>query len=123
MSAASPAFDSRANVQRTKSVGFRVRPQEHDELLNAAEEAGMPIGEWIRDVALRSARGNGRNDDESSAKLLRLGLEEIVGLRALLVTLFGNTHPDLTKNQVDQILQHVDSIKNERADALIQRQR
>jgi len=83
----------------------------------------MPIGEWIRDVALRSARGNGRNDDESSAKLLRLGLEEIVGLRALLVTLFGNTHPDLTKNQVDQILQHVDSIKNERADALIQRQR
>ena len=54
MTKASLAED-RAHLQRTKSVGFRVRQQEYEDLIRAAEEAGMPIGEWIREVSLRAS--------------------------------------------------------------------
>ena len=114
----------RARLQRTKSVGFRARPQEYEELAQAAERAGMPMGEWIREVSLRAARqctdGTGLKTD-SLPQLVRIGLEEVAALRAVLLTLFATTHPALTKDEVDQMLAYADSVKRERVDALVAR--
>lgn len=117
------AVDERSNIQRTKSVGFRVRPQEYDELVRAADESGMPIGEWIREVALRAARtaGAASSNGDASGKLARLGLEELAAVRALVLSLFGTTNPGLTKETIDQMITYADSVKRERVDDLLRR--
>jgi hypothetical protein len=114
--------EQRAHVQRTKSVGFRTRPQEYDELVRAADSAGMPIGEWIREISLRAARGTQVRDDGNLANLVRVSLEELVALRAIVLTLVGTTNPNLAKEEIDQILAYADGLKHERVDALIRRQ-
>ena len=116
--------EDRARLQRTKSVGFRVRPQEYEELTQAAEGAGMPIGEWIREVSLRAARqctDSAGSTTDSLSKLVRIGLEEVAALRAVLLTLFATTHPTLTKDELDQMLAYADSVKRERVDVLVAR--
>ena len=115
--------EDRARLQRTKSVGFRARPQEYEELVQAAERAGMPVGEWIREVSLRAARQctSAAGPTDSVPRLLRIGLEEVAALRAVLLTLFATTHPALTKDEVDQMLAYADSVKRERVDALVAR--
>lgn len=115
--------EDRAHLQRTKSVGFRVRQQEYEELVRAAEEAGMPIGEWIREVSLRAARrGNGvASEPETLPRMVRISLEELAALRAVVLTLFGSTNPSLAKEEIDQILAYADSVKRERVDDLMKR--
>ena len=118
------ASESRSRLQRTKSVGFRVRPQEYEELLRSADEAGMPIGEWIRDVSLRAARSDGDNMAKliSLPAMVRINLEELAALRAVVLTLFGTTNPSLGKEEIDQVVAYADSVKRERADTLLRRQ-
>ncbi len=95
MTKASSAED-RAHLQRTKSVGFRVRQQEYDDLIRAAEEAGMPIGEWIREVSLRAARrGTAASEADTLPRMIQVSLEELAALRAIILTLFGTTNPSL----------------------------
>jgi len=115
--------EDRAHLQRTKSVGFRVRQQEYEELVRAAEEAGMPIGEWIREVSLRAARGrNGvTSEGVTLPRMVRISLEELAALRAVVLTLFGSTNPSLGKEEIDQILAYADSVKRERVDDLMKR--
>ena len=100
------AAESRSQLQWTKSVGFAVRPQEYEELLRAAEDAGMPIGEWIRDVSLRAAKGEGDNTAKlaSLSAMVRISLEELAALRAVVLTLFGTTNPSLGKEEIDQVV-------------------
>ena len=116
--------EERSHLQRTKSVGFRVRPQEYEELIRAAEEAGMPIGEWIREMSLRAARGGGDNTAKltSLPSMVRINLEELAALRAVVLTLFGTTHPNLSKEEIEQVVAYADSVKRERADTLLRRQ-
>ena len=122
MNKATPAED-RAHLQRTKSAGFRVRQQEYEELARAADGAGMPIGEWIRDVSLRAARAGTSSvaGDGMLTRLARINLEELAALRAVLLTLFGTTNPSLAKEEIDQIVAYADSVKRERVDALMGR--
>ena len=111
--------EQRSHLQRTKSVGFRTRPQEYEELVRAADEAGMPIGEWIRDVSLRAARRPQTTDDPNLVHLVRLSLEELIALRVVMLTLFGTTNPNLAKEEIDQILAYADRIKRERVAVLV----
>jgi hypothetical protein len=113
--------EQRAQVQRTKSVGFRTRPQEYDELVRAADSAGMPIGEWIREISLHAARGTEVREDGTVVNLVRVNLEELVALRAIILTLFGTTNPSLAKEEIDQILAYADGVKRERVDVLMRR--
>lgn len=73
-------------------------------------------------VALRGARSNG-TASEDPAQLMRIGIEELAALKAVILTLFGTTHPGLGKEEIDQIVAYADSVKRERADALLQRKR
>lgn len=111
--------EQRAHLQRTKSVGFRTRPQEYEELVRAADGAGMPIGEWIREVSLRAARGTQAMDETRLVHLVRLSLEELVALRVLVLTLFGTTNPNLAKEEIDQILAYADKVKSDRVALLV----
>ena len=111
--------EQRAHLQRTKSVGFRTRPQEYEELVRAADGAGMPIGEWIREVSLRAARGAQAIDDSRLVHLVRLSLEELVALRVVILTLFGTTNPNLAKEEIDQILAYADKVKSDRVAVLV----
>ena len=115
--------EGRAHLQRTKSVGFRVRQQEYEELVRAAEAAGMPIGEWIREVSLRAARGSNGATAEVDALpgMVRTSLEELAALRAVVLSLFGSTNPNLAKEEIDQILAYADSVKRQRVEDLIKR--
>lgn len=103
-------------------MGFRTRPQEYDELVRAADVAGMPVGEWIREVSLRTARGALVPEDGALVNLVRVSLEELVALRVVVLTLFGTTNPSLAKEEIDQILAYADRVKQERVDVLIRRQ-
>ena len=114
------ALEDKSHLQRAKSVGFRVRQQEYDELVMAAEKAAMPVGEWIREVSLRVARSNGTTA-EDVAGLMQIGIEELAALKAVVLTLFGTTNPGLGKEEIDQIVAYADSVKRGRADALIKR--
>jgi predicted DNA binding CopG/RHH family protein len=121
MTKASLAED-RAHLQRTKSVGFRVRQQEYEDLIRAAEEAGMPIGEWIREVSLRAARrGAAASEADTLPRMIQVSLEELAALRAIILTLFGTTNPSLAKEEIDQILGYADSVKKNRVEELMKR--
>lgn len=108
--------EGRAHLQRTKSVGFRARQQEYEELVRAADAAGMPIGEWIREVSLRAARGGSGapSEVELLPSMMRISLEELAALRAVVLSLFGSTNPNLAKEEIDQILAYADSVKRQR---------
>ena len=55
-------------------------------------------------------------------KLVRISLEELAALRAVVLTLFGTTNPNLAKEEIDQILAYAESVKRERVDALVRQQ-
>ncbi len=119
------AAEDRAHLQRTKSVGFRARPQEYEELVLAAEEAGMPIGEWIQGTCPSAPPVEGVGAASKLALLptmVRINLEELAALRAVVLTLFGTTNPNLSKEEIDQVVAYADSVKRERVDTLMRRQ-
>jgi hypothetical protein len=53
--------------------------------------------------------------------MVRISLEELAALRAVVLTLFGNTNPSLGKDEIDQIMAYADSVKRERVDDLMKR--
>ena len=101
-----------------------MRLQEYEELVRSAEDAGMPIGEWIRDVSLRAARSDGDNMAKliSLPAMVRINLEELAALRAVVLTLFVTTNPSLSKEEIDPVVAYADSVKRERVDTLLRRQ-
>ena len=98
-----------------------MREQEYEELLRAAETAGMPIGEWIREVSFQAARGgnNAKSEVDLLPSMMRIGLEELAALRAVVLSLFGSTNPNLTQEEIDQVLAFAESVKRQRAEDLI----
>ena len=79
-----PAFDMEARLSRSQGraarvcvAQARVTDEEHRELLTAARSEGRALGEWMREVLLREARGS-RTD---------VLLTEIVAMRMMLNSL------------------------------------
>ena len=54
-SPASPKDEARP-VLRAKTIATRVTPEELVEVETAAESAGKTVAEWLRELALRTAR-------------------------------------------------------------------
>ena len=76
----SPNGESRPGF-RTKTIATRITPEELIEIESAAEQAGQPLSEWLRKMALRAAR-------ERPADPLELLLAEIWALRHTVLGLF-----------------------------------
>lgn len=66
---------------RTKTTAMRLTPDELIEVEAAAEHAGKPLSEWLRETALTAAR-------ERPADPLELVLAELWAVRHVLLNLF-----------------------------------
>ena len=66
---------------RTKTIATRLTLEELAEVESASEEAGKPLSEWLRDVALTAAR-------ERPSDPIELLLAEVWATRFALLSLF-----------------------------------
>ena len=69
---------------RAKTVATRLSPEELQEVEAAAERDGKSLAEWLRELALRSAR-------ERPADPIELLLAELMATRCALLNLFHAT--------------------------------
>ncbi len=76
----SPADESKPGF-RTKTISTRLPPDELAEVEAAAERAGQPLAEWLRETALRAAR-------ERPADPMELLLSEVWAVRHMVLSLF-----------------------------------
>ena len=70
--------------QRAKTVATRLSPEELQEVEAAAERDGKSLAEWLRELALRSAR-------ERPTDPIELLLAELMATRYALLNLFQAT--------------------------------
>lgn len=78
-----PAQEARS-VLRAKTVATRVTAEELAEIEAAAERDGKTVAEWLREIALRTAR-------ERSADCIEILLAEQMATRYALLNLFHAT--------------------------------
>jgi hypothetical protein len=76
--------DQRDRVRVPKPLPPRLSPEELQEVEAAAERDGKSLAEWLRELALRSAR-------ERRADPIELLLAELMALRYALLNLFHPT--------------------------------
>jgi uncharacterized protein (DUF1778 family) len=69
---------------RTKTIATRITPEELAEIETAAERSGETLAEWLRELALKSAR-------QQPADPMELLLSEVAATRYLLLNLFHAT--------------------------------
>ena len=69
---------------RTKTIATRITPEELAEIEAAAERSGKTLAEWLRELALKSAR-------ERAADPMELLLSEVAATRYMLLNLFHAT--------------------------------
>ena len=115
-----PSSSSEARpVLRAKTIATRVTPEELAEVEVAAEGAGKTVAEWLRELALRTAR-------QRPADPTELLLAELMATRYMLLNLFHATAQanaegkHLLPDSVLKIRDHADAQKLEKARKLLQ---
>ena len=117
-SSTSPADTGRPG-QRAKTVATRLSPEELQEVEAAAERDGKSLAEWLRELALRSAR-------ERVADPIELLLAELMATRYALLNLFHATAlaeaegKQLLPDSVLKIRDQADAQKRKKARKLLQ---
>jgi hypothetical protein len=81
---AAPQAQEARTVLRAKTVATRLTPEELAEIEAAAEGERKTLAEWLRDIALRTAR-------QRPADAMEILLSEIAATRYILLTLFHST--------------------------------
>jgi hypothetical protein len=101
-----------SNVLRIRTMATRLNSSEMRAVEAAAEVAGITRSEWLRDAALAYLR----NPHQRSTTPIDLTiLEEIMGLRFLMVNLFAGANPGVALQTVHQLMAHADAVKHEAA--------
>lgn len=117
-SPASPSGEARP-VLRAKTIATRVTPEELAEVETAAESAGKTVAEWLRELALRTAR-------QQPADPVELVLAELMATRYVLLNLFHATaqanaeDKHLLPDSVLKIRDQADAQKLQKARQLLQ---
>ncbi|HVR24515.1 MAG TPA: hypothetical protein VMU26_14465 [Candidatus Polarisedimenticolia bacterium] len=117
-SSTSPADTGRPG-QRAKTVATRLSPEELQEVEAAAERDGKSLAQWLREMALRSAR-------QRSADPIELLLAELMATRYALLNLFHATAlaeaegKQLLSDSVLKIRDQADAQKRQKARKLLQ---
>jgi hypothetical protein len=102
-----------------KTVATRLSPEELQEVENAAEREGKSLAEWLRELALRSAR-------ERPADPIELLLAELMATRCALLNLFhanalaGAEGKQLLPDSVLEIRDQADAQKRQKARKLLE---
>lgn len=76
-----PSSDENKPAFRSKTIATRVIPSELAEIEAAAERAGIPLAEWLRESALSASR-------QRPADPIKLLLAEVWALRHMVLSLF-----------------------------------
>jgi Mobilization protein NikA len=114
-----PASDPVRPGLRNKTIATRLTPEELHEVESAVERDGKSLAEWVREVALRSAR-------ERPADPIELLLSELLAIRYALLNLFhatalaGVEGKQLLPDSVLKIRDQADAQKLQKARKLLQ---
>ena len=114
----SPRDSARPGL-RTKTIATRLTPEELHVVEAAAERDGKSLAEWLREMALRSAR-------EQPADPVELLLAELMATRYALLNLFhatalaGAEGKQLLPDSVLKIRDQADAQKLQKARKLLQ---
>jgi hypothetical protein len=95
---------------RTKSVGTKVSEAEFALLEERAREAGMRLGEWVREALLSAPAESGPDSGE-------VALGEVLALRSLLLNLHfrSATGEPVSESEMRGLIERADGSKLERA--------
>jgi hypothetical protein len=101
---------------RTKSIGTKVTNEEYAELERAAQTGGKTLGEWCREVMLKSAKGGAADTAVAGTRAEAL-MAEVVALRAILLNvLFKQSNGErLTAEEMQRLIERADSDKLRKA--------
>jgi hypothetical protein len=114
-----PPTDTGRPSLRAKIVSTRLTPEELQEVENAAERDGKSLAEWLRELALGSAR-------ERPGDPIELLLAELMATRYALLNLFhatalaGAEGKQLLPDSVLKIRDQADAQKRQKARKLLQ---
>ena len=103
---------------RAKTLATRLPPAEMRAVEEAAKAAGKTCSEWLRDAAIAHLNRPVRTRKPLPDPTL---LAELLGLRSVLVNLLSAAAPELSKDAVQKIVTHADSIKQGKADEVLRR--
>ena len=101
---------------RTKSIGTKVTDEEYAELERAARTGGKTLGEWCREVMLKSAKSGAADTAVAGARAEAL-MAEALALRAILLNvLFKQSNGErLTAEEMQRLIERADSDKLRKA--------
>jgi hypothetical protein len=107
----------RGRLARSRSIGTKLTPEEEKRIVAAAEADGKAPSEWAREVLLRTAIDEGREQIE------RHIFTELVGVQMLLM---GTLEPllcgeRLTREEIAARFRQVQKSKAAQADELLSR--
>lgn len=103
---------------QAKTLATRLPWAEMRAVEEAAKAAGKTNSEWLRDAAIAHLNRPVRTKKPTPDPTL---LAEILGLRSMLVNLLAAAAPELSKDAVQKIVTHADSIKQGKADEIVRR--
>jgi hypothetical protein len=95
-------------ISRTRSAGAKVTDEEYAQLEALAQERGLTLGEWCRDVLLSQLKPSVASLPEETI------LAEVLGLRMIMINLLrdlGNGET-LTQEKVQEVIQWADTEKS-----------
>lgn len=103
------------SLQRSRSIGVKVREGDFASLRALAEREGKPLAEWCRDVLLQIARHPGGTPIEQAL------LAEVIALRTIVGNLVYALGSDgtVTPQQMAAFIDRADKTKLKRARELI----
>jgi hypothetical protein len=107
-----------SNVLRVETLATRITSEEMRAVKTAARNGGYSCSEWLREAALAYLQ---QPHQKSTTPIELTILEEVMGLRSLMVNLFAGATPGLTLQNVYQIMEYADSAKCNEAAKVMRR--
>jgi hypothetical protein len=108
-----------SNVLRVETLATRITSEEMRAVKTAARNSGSSCSEWLREAALAYLQEPIETSNNTPIKVTIL--EEVMGLRLLMVNLFAGATPGLALQNVHQIIEYADSAKYNEAAKVMRR--
>jgi hypothetical protein len=104
-----------SNVLRVETLATRITSEEMRAVKAAARNSGSSCSEWLREAALAYLEETGQ---KSTTPIELTILEEIMGLRFLMVNLFAGATPGVALQTVHHLMAHANAAKHEAAEGV-----
>jgi hypothetical protein len=108
-----------SNILRIETMATRITSEEMQAVKTAARNSGSSCSEWLREAALAFLQEPIETSDNTPIEVTIL--QEMMGLRLLMVNLFAGALPGLALQNVYQIMEYADSAKYNEAAKVMRR--